>query len=427
MAEQNLKCNGALRYNTARMKEQEHLPTFNDFDLDKRCTRVLRQMKITTPTPVQAQAIPPALQGRDIVATAQTGTGKTLAFALPSLTRLAREGKSKKNRMLVLAPTRELCIQVELVITDFCKALGMHSAPIYGGVGMHPQTTKLKRGCDIVVATPGRLLDHLSRGTLHFKDLEIVVFDEADRMLDMGFLPDIRRILKLLPQKRQTLMFSATFPAAIERLTRDMMHQPERISAGQQSKPVATLQQLLVPVREEEKMTMLTAILEEKEIDSALIFLRTIRRTDRVARLLKKKHYKATAIHGDLPQAKRQRALEGFRKGKYKILVATDVAARGLDIDDISHVINYDIPQHPDDYLHRIGRTARAARDGNAITFATPADHTALGAVEQALGYNIERKEYAGAPRLLTLFTPPDKRAKKTTGRRRGRGLLRRR
>lgn len=403
--------------------------TFDDFNLDERCARVLHRMKITTPSPVQAQAIPLVLAGKDLVVTAQTGTGKTLAFSLPSLSLLARHGKSKKNRMLVLAPTRELCIQVELVIMDFCKALGMYSAPIYGGVGMHPQIEKLKKGCDIVVATPGRLLDHLSRGALKFDDLEILVFDEADRMLDMGFMPDIQRILKQLPRKRQTLMFSATFPPAIERLTRDMMRNPERITVGMESKPVDTVRQLLIPVRDEEKFNILLDILNAKDIDSALVFLRTIRRTDRIARMLKKAGQKAIAIHGDLPQSKRQQALDGFRKGKYKILVATDVAARGLDINDISHVINYDIPQSPDDYLHRIGRTARAAREGDAITFATPADHTALGAIEQALGYNIERKEYEGGPRILTLFTPADKRPKTPSGsgRRRGRSLLRRR
>jgi ATP-dependent RNA helicase RhlE len=410
------------------MTNEESLLTFDDFNLDERCARVLHRMKIKTPSPVQAQAIPLVLAGKDLVVTAQTGTGKTLAFALPALSLLARRGKSKRNRMLVLAPTRELCIQVEQVIMDFCKALGMHSAPIYGGVGMHPQIVKLERGCDIVVATPGRLLDHLSRGALKFDPLEILIFDEADRMLDMGFMPDIQRILKQLPKARQTLMFSATFPPAIERLTKDMMQNPERISVGQESTPVSTVRQLVVPVRDEEKFNMLLDILKKPDIDSALVFLRTIRRTDRVARMLKKIGQKAVAIHGDLPQSKRQQALEGFRKGKYKILVATDVAARGLDINDISHVINYDIPQHPDDYVHRIGRTARAAREGDAITFVTPADHTALGAIEQTLGYNIERQEYEGAPRILTIFTPHDKRAKKpSAGRRRGRSMLRRR
>jgi ATP-dependent RNA helicase RhlE len=385
-------------------------------------------MKITTPSPVQAQAIPVALEGRDLVVTAQTGTGKTLAFALPALTRLAQLRKSSPNRMLVLAPTRELCVQVELVISDFCKALKMHSAPVYGGVGMHAQQEKLKRGCDIVVATPGRLLDYLTRKVISFNALEILVFDEADRMLDMGFLPDIKRILKQLPRDRQTLMYSATFAPEIERLTRDMMRDPVRISVGAISKPVDTVRQMVIPVREEEKLQMLVSLIKEEKIESALIFLRTIRRTDRVARMLKKVEHKTTAIHGDLPQNKRQQALEGFRSGKYKILVATDVAARGLDIDDVSHVINYDVPVNPDDYLHRIGRTARADREGDAITFVTPADHSALGAIEKSLGYNIDRREYEGAPKILTFFTPSDKKAAVPAGgKRRGRSLLRRR
>ena len=259
--------------------------------------------------------------------TAQTGTGKTLAFALPSLTRLARK-KSGINRMLVLAPTRELCAQVESVVQALCKPLKLHSVAVYGGVGMHGQIEKLSRGCEIIVATPGRLLDHLSRKNLKFDNLEILVFDEADRMLDMGFLPDIRKIVKLLPQKRQTLMFSATFAPTLERLARDMMRSPERIEVGFTAKPVDTVRQVVVPVREEEKPRVLLQLLEEERIDSALIFLRTIRQTERVGRALKGSKHKTAIIHGDLPQQQRQRALDGFRNGKYKILVATDVAAR---------------------------------------------------------------------------------------------------
>jgi ATP-dependent RNA helicase RhlE len=384
-------------------------------------------MKISTPSPVQAQAIPVALTGRDLVTTAQTGTGKTIAFSLPSLTRLAH-GPSGPNRMLVLAPTRELCVQVESVIQAFCRPLKLHSVAIYGGVGMNGQLEKLKRGCDIVVATPGRLLDHLSRGTVKFNNLEILVFDEADRMLDMGFLPDIRKIVKKLPQKRQTLMFSATFAPTLDRLARDMMQNPERIDVGFTSKPVDTVRQLVVPVREDEKPRVLLRLLEEENIDSALIFMRTIRRTERVGRALKGSRHKTAVIHGDLPQQQRQRALEGFRNGKYQILVATDVAARGLDINDISHVINYDIPENADDYVHRIGRTARAEREGDAITFVTPSDHAALGAIEKALGYNIERRIYEGAPKILSLFKSPELTTQAVMPkRRRGRSLLRRR
>ena len=399
---------------------------FSDFELDPHCLAVLQAMKITDPSPVQAQAIPVALEGRDLVVTAQTGTGKTLAFALPSLTRLARK-KSGVNRMLVLAPTRELCAQVESVVQALCKPLKMHSVAVYGGVGMHGQIEKLSRGCEVIVATPGRLLDHLSRKNLKFDNLEILVFDEADRMLDMGFLPDIRKIVKLLPQKRQTLMFSATFAPTLERLARDMMHSPERIEVGFTAKPVDTVRQIVVPVREEEKPRILLQLLEEEHIDSALIFLRTIRRTERVGRALKGSKHKTAVIHGDLPQQQRQRALDGFRNGKYKILVATDVAARGLDIDDISHVINYDIPENPDDYVHRIGRTARAEREGDAITLVTPSDHAALASIEQALGYNIERRVYEGAPKILSIYKPPELLQSVIPKRRRGRSLLRRR
>lgn len=408
------------------MTETPKPPKFNDFELDPHCLAVLQTMKITEPSPVQAQAIPVALEGRDLVVTAQTGTGKTLAFALPSLTRLARK-KSGINRMLVLAPTRELCAQVESVVQALCKPLKLHSVAVYGGVGMHGQIEKLSRGCEIIVATPGRLLDHLSRKNLKFDNLEILVFDEADRMLDMGFLPDIRKIVKLLPQKRQTLMFSATFAPTLERLARDMMRSPERIEVGFTAKPVDTVRQVVVPVREEEKPRVLLQLLEEERIDSALIFLRTIRRTERVGRALKGSKHKTAIIHGDLPQQQRQRALDGFRNGKYKILVATDVAARGLDIDDISHVINYDIPENPDDYVHRIGRTARAEREGDAITLVTPSDHAALAAIEQALGYNIERRIYEGAPKILSIYKPPELLPSVTPKRRRGRSLLRRR
>ncbi|NLO32268.1 MAG: DEAD/DEAH box helicase [Candidatus Hydrogenedentes bacterium] len=409
------------------MKNTDTISSFSEYNLDPRCLPVLKAMKITNPSPVQAQAIPVALQGKNMVVTAQTGTGKTLAFALPGLTHLV-ESPPAPNRMLVLAPTRELCVQVESVIAAFCRPLHLRSVAIYGGVGIHAQTVKLKQGCDIIVATPGRLLDHLSRDTLQFNTLRFLVFDEADRMLDMGFLPDIRRILKQLPKKRQTLMFSATFAPSIERLAHDMMQHPTRIEVGITAKPVDSVQQLVVPVREDEKPRVILQILKEEAIDSALIFLRTIRRTERVGRALKGSRFKTAIIHGDLPQQRRQQALNGFRKGKFQVLVATDVAARGLDIDDISHVINYDIPENADDYIHRIGRTARAARQGTALTFVTPSDHAALGTIEAALGYNIERRLYEGAPKILTLFRPQEETQSPTVSRRRrGRSLLPRR
>lgn len=403
--------------------------TFEEFeDLDPRCLRVLKQMGIESPTPVQEQALPIVLSGQDLVATAQTGTGKTLAFALPALTLLARE-KESRNRMLVLVPTRELAVQVESVITNFCKALHMHSTLIYGGVGFATQIADLKRGCDVIVATPGRLLDHMSRGAIKFDQLEILVFDEADRMLDMGFLPDIKRILSKIPEKRQTLMFSATFAPELQRLTRSMMKDPARIEVGAISMPVDKVRQLVIPVRQEDKSKILVEILKEEKIDTAIIFLRTKIRTERVTKLLKTNGFKAAAIHGDLSQIIRQKSLDGFRTGKYDLLVATDVAARGLDIDDISHVINYDIPENPDDYVHRIGRTARAEREGDAITFVTPTDHSSLAEIEKTIGRNIPRKEYEGAPNVLTLWRPAGVKREGLPGvrARKGRSLMRRR
>jgi ATP-dependent RNA helicase RhlE len=382
--------------------------TFEDFPgLDPRCLSVLHAMKIVHPTPVQAAAIPIALTGKDLIATAQTGTGKTLAFTLPSLTRLGKE-PDIHNRMLVLLPTRELCMQVEEVAHQFARALHLKSALIYGGVGMQPQTDDLKRGVDIIVATPGRLLDHMGRGYVNFKNLEILVFDEADRMLDMGFMPDIKRILSKLPSRRQTLMFSATFAPTLQRLAQDMMYEPERIEIGSTSKPVERVRQLIVPVTSEEKLRLLLYFLSEEEhnVGTSIIFLRTKHRTDRLARTLKKEGFRATAIHGDLSQAQRQRALEGFREGKYEILVATDVAARGIDIDDVSHVFNYDIPETPDDYMHRIGRTARAERDGDAITFVAPAEAVQLEGIERTLGKTLPRFEYEDMPMVMSLYKP---------------------
>lgn len=404
--------------------------TFEEFeDLDPRCLRVLSQMGIVNPTPVQEQALPIVMTGKDLIATAQTGTGKTLAFALPALTRLARE-KETRNRMLVLVPTRELAVQVESVISVLCKALHMNSALIYGGVGFGAQIASLKKGCDVIVATPGRLLDHMSRGAVKFDNLEILVFDEADRMLDMGFLPDIKRILAKIPQKRQTLMFSATFAPELQRLTRTMMHEPGRIEVGAISMPVDNVRQLVVPVRQEDKSRILMEILNEEKIETGIIFLRTKIRTERVTKLLKANGFKAAAIHGDLSQIIRQKSLDGFRSGKYALLVATDVAARGLDIDDISHVINYDIPENPDDYVHRIGRTARAQKEGDAITFVTPTDHASLAEIERTIGRNIPRKEYEGAPTVLTLWRPAGAKregAKPVSRARKGRSLMRRR
>ena len=329
--------------------------------------------------------------------------------------------------MLVLVPTRELCVQVHEVVREVGTALGMRSTTIYGGVSLERQASDLRKGCHVIVATPGRLLDHIGRRNIRFEHLEILVLDEADRMLDMGFLPDILRIIEKLPEDRQTLMFSATFPDSIARLAGRMLRDPERISVGAIEKPVDTVRQLLYPVRQEHKTRLMLELLEKEEPGSTLVFLRTKIRTETLAHVLKKKGFNIAQLHGDRSQSQRQQALDGFRRRKYDILVATDVAARGLDIEGVTHVFNYDIPLNPDDYIHRIGRTARAEAEGDAITFVTPAEFQALGGIEKALGHNIQRAEWEDAPRVLSIYRPA--KSKRGTARRRTgtRRLLRRR
>lgn len=404
--------------------------SFENLNIDPRCLRTLNAQGITEPTPVQAQAIPVALEGHDLVAIAQTGTGKTLGFGLPSLTRLA-ETKQGRNRMLVLTPTRELAVQVHEVLSEMGKTMKMHTACVYGGVGMEPQTKALRRGVDIVVATPGRLLDHIERGNAKFRDLSILVLDEADRMLDMGFLPDIKRIVKALPKDRQTLMFSATFPKEIERMASTLQENPERIEVGPVAKPGDAVRQGVYTVQQDAKMRLLTKILREPEVESALVFLRTKHRTDRVAKTLKRDGFKVQAIHGGRSQGQRQQAIDGFRQGKFRVLVATDVAARGIDVDGITHVVNFDIPNSSDDYIHRIGRTARASATGDAITFVSPQDSVALGSIEKALGRNIPQTEWEGAVPVLSLYNENGSGKNGGGGRRRaqrgGRRMLRRR
>lgn len=402
--------------------------SFDQLGIHPRCLSVLQRQGITEPTPVQAEAIPVALEGRDLVAIAQTGTGKTLAFGLPSLTQLAG-CKPGRTRMLVLTPTRELAHQVEKVIAPLGKALGLRTACIYGGVGFENQTRALRSGSAIIVATPGRLIDHMNRGNVRFNDLSILALDEADRMLDMGFMPDIRRIVGALPKQRQTLMFSATFPKEIERFAREMQHNPARIEIGRIACPADAVRQGVYTVHQTEKVELLSKILREKEVRSALVFLRTKHRTDRVAKALKSSGFKVQAIHGGRTQGQRQQAIEGFRQGRYQILVATDVAARGLDVQGITHVFNFDIPNSSDDYIHRIGRTARASADGDAITFVSPEDHRALTNIERALGQSLPREEWEGAVPVYSGFRPEGEGARKN-GRRgnpRGRRLMRRR
>lgn len=369
--------------------------SFDQFNIDPRCLAVLERQGIKQPTPVQEQAIPVALLGRDLLATAQTGTGKTLGFALPCLTRLAAS-RPKPNGMLVITPTRELAHQVNDVLNPLVGVLGLRTLCIYGGVDMRRQTRQLKQGANIIVATPGRLLDHIRGGAIRFDHLSILVLDEADRMLDMGFLPDIKRILGVLPQERQTLMFSATFPNNIARLGADMQNNPKRIEVGRVATPIEAVRQGVYTVDQRKKLDLLSKILCEPHVETALVFMRTKRRTDRVAKALHKAGFRAEAIHGDRSQSQRQRALDGFKSGRINILIATDVAARGIDVRGITHVVNFDIPSTSEDYVHRIGRTARANAEGDAITFVTPEEHRELGAIERAIGKKLTRETWDG-------------------------------
>lgn len=377
--------------------------SFDEFSIHPKCLSALAAQGIVKPTGVQREAIPIALTGADLIAVAQTGTGKTLGFALPSLTQLA-DGKRGRTRMIVLAPTRELAQQVEKVIGPMAKRLGMRSAAIFGGVGMHPQTRALRSGVDIVIATPGRLLDHIERGNTRFDSVSILVLDEADRMLEMGFMPDMKRIIGGLPKDRQTLLFSATFAKEIERLAANFQRDPQRIDVGVVTRPVETVRQGMYTVDSGRKLELLQKVLENPEVKSAIVFLRTKHRTDKVAKSLIKMGINAQPIHGGRSQNQRDRALDRFRNGKTHVLVATDVASRGIDISGVTHVVNFDVPGTFDDYVHRIGRTGRANESGDAITFVSPQDGKELGAIETALGKVLPRTEWEGSVSVRSTF-----------------------
>jgi ATP-dependent RNA helicase RhlE len=346
-----------------------------------------------TPTPIQARAIPRVLENHDIMGVAQTGTGKTAVFVLPILNRLMGK-KTAGVRALIMAPTRELAEQIHQAIETFGRKTHLKSVTVYGGVGIHPQIEKLKRA-DIVVACPGRLLDHMSRRTVDFSRLEVLVVDEADHMFDMGFLPDIRRILARLPKKRQTLLFSATMPTEIRRLANDILRDPITVQVGTVA-PADTVRHALYPVAHHLKAALLLKLLENTTAKSVLVFTRTKYRAKSLGIKLEKAGYRCASLQGNLSQGRRQAALEGFRDGTFQILVATDIAARGIDVTRVSHVINYDIPSTPDAYLHRIGRTGRATRSGEAFTFITGEDKDMVRAINQTIGAPIERRTLPG-------------------------------
>ena len=369
---------------------------FTELDLSKPLQEAISALGYEETTPIQTQAIPPGLQRRDIVGCAQTGTGKTLAFILPALERLLREQARTRNpRVVVLEPTRELVIQVAGETQKLAARTSLRIVSVYGGAGMKSQTDKLRRGVDVVVATPGRLMDHMRRKNVSFRDLKILVLDEADRMLDMGFLPDIKQIVSRMPHQRQTMLFSATIFPAISALARQFQRDPLSIEIDLAHPPEA-IQQALYPVPKHLKIRLLLAMLGQMEVNSMLVFTRTKQGADVVTRQLRQARITVACIHGDFNQRDRISALEGFRSGKHQVLVATNIAARGLDVEGISHVINYDVPEQPEDYVHRIGRTARAEAAGDAITLVTPDDEALIHRIEYLLGHKIERKTLPG-------------------------------
>jgi len=364
--------------------------SFAQFNLDTRINQAVRRAGYNQPTPIQAAAIPLALLGRDLIGTAQTGTGKTAAFVLPILQKLLSV-PGKRTRALIITPTRELADQIHQNFVQFSYGTKIRSTAIYGGVGPGPQIEALRSGVDIIVACPGRLLDHIQHHHAKLDRIEILVLDEADRMLDMGFLPDIKRILRQLPAQRQTLLFSATFPKEIEQLAKQTLKNPKRVAVGM-VRPAHTVDHTLFPVPHHLKNRLLIKLLDQTDTESILIFTRTKHRAMNLLKKIKRTDYKATSLHGDRTQGQRRQALQGFRAGKYQILVATDIAARGLDIDGISHVINFDMPDTADAYIHRIGRTGRAQHSGDAFTFMTPDDQEMVQKIERIMKVKLPRK-----------------------------------
>jgi ATP-dependent RNA helicase RhlE len=368
--------------------------SFNKFNLDPRLQAGIDHLGYTEPTPIQTAALPAALTGKDLIATAQTGTGKTAVFVLPILQKLLT-GPRNRTRALIVTPTRELAEQIHESIRDLGTGTNIRSATIYGGVGPAPQVRALRAGVEILVACPGRLLDHLNQGNARLQGVEILVLDEADRMLDMGFLPDVKRILKHIPAKRQTMLFSATFPAEIEVLARQTLNNPQRIAVGL-SRPAHTVAHALYPVAQHLKTTLLLALLRQTDTNSVLIFTRTKHRAEKLSHQIGMAGFRATSLHSDRSQGQRQSALAGFRSGHYQVMVATDIAARGLDVEGISHVINYDMPATADDYIHRIGRTGRAEHTGDAFTLVTPDDKDMVRSLEKIMGKPLPHQTLEG-------------------------------
>jgi ATP-dependent RNA helicase RhlE len=373
------------------------LTSFSNFDLHPSLQRAIADLGFTEPTPIQKDGIPPGLEGRDVLGCAMTGSGKTAAFLLPILQRLLSKPKQGVTRALILAPTRELAAQIVEVFHDLAKHTPLKAAAVYGGVGMEPQERALRRGVDVIVACPGRLLDHFQYPYARLEALEVLVLDEADRMLDMGFLPDIKRVLKHLPKVSQTLLFSATMPPAIRDLARQLLNNPVSLNVERPAAPATGVRQELFPVRQDLKSALLLELLRRGDgIESALVFTRTKHRANRLADYLSRHGVACERVHGNRSQAQRTQALSGFKSGQFKVLVATDVAARGIDIEALSHVVNFDVPNVPEDYIHRVGRTARAGATGEAFTFVSPDEEGELRAIERAVGKTLPRRKVEG-------------------------------
>ena len=369
---------------------------FQDLSLSEVTHAALAKAGYLEPTPIQAGLIPRALAGVDVLGQARTGTGKTAAFVIPILERIHPCKKGQGPQALVLVPTRELAVQVREEFVKLSHGRKLHSVAVYGGKPIRGQIEKLSRGAEIVIGTPGRVLDHMGRGTLHFNDITIAVLDEADRMLDIGFRPDIEKILRRAPRTRQTLLLSATVPPPVERLARSYMNDPESLNFSPKDISVETIEQFYVTVDQERKFDLLEHLLKREDPQQAIVFCRTKRGTDRVERRLTKRFKNVACIHGDLAQSARDRAMADFRSGKIKVLVATDVVGRGIDVTGISHIVNYDIPQFCDDYVHRVGRTGRMGREGVAYTFVTPEEGNELTRIEMRIDRLLKRDEVPG-------------------------------
>jgi ATP-dependent RNA helicase RhlE len=371
---------------------------FTKFGLSDPLVRGILTTGYTAPTEIQSQVLPAAIEGRDIIGCAQTGTGKTAAFVLPILDRLSHESASKHRitRALILTPTRELAIQVEKSIQNYGRFVDIHTLAVYGGVNIKSQLDSLKHGVDIVVATPGRLMDHMQRRSIDLRHIEVLVLDEADRMLDMGFINDVRKIVSSLPKKRQTMLFSATISPEVKSLAADMLNSPQMFQIGKPRNPIETITQHIYPVRREQKMELLIHMLKNSQMYSVLVFSRTKHGADKINRRLKQADIVSVAIHSGRTQNQRLQAMDGFKRGKFQVMVATDIAARGINIEGISHVINFDVPAFPEDYIHRIGRTGRASALGDAITFVSYDEQKSLRKIENFIGQELNTEKCEG-------------------------------